>query len=122
MRVDCSYNSFDSHGLLDQLATIHYPYARLPSALPDREQETTNSESQLMGKLPFVPRIFWTVLVVVAVLVVGSFVVLGRFTDYERTTTDVVGSAISGVIFSYLVHLWLLPGDSGPDEDSDAMA
>lgn len=71
-----------------------------------------------MGKLPFVPHIFWPVLVVVAVLIVVAFVLFTRFAEYEKTTTDIVGSTISGVIFSYLVHLWLLPGD-GPDEDSD---
>lgn len=75
-----------------------------------------------MGKLPFIPRLFWTVLVIVAVLIVGTFVVLGRFTEYERTTTDMVGSSISGIIFSYLVHLWMIPGDPGSDEDSDAPA
>lgn len=75
-----------------------------------------------MGKLPFVPRIFWPVIVVVAVLIVAAFALFAHFTDYERTTTDMVGSSISGVIFSYLVHLWLLPGDVGPDEDSDEPA
>lgn len=75
-----------------------------------------------MGKLPFVPRIFWTVLIIVAVLIVVTFALFAKYSDYERTTTDVVGSTISGIIFSYLVHLWLLPGDFGHDEDSDAQA
>lgn len=73
-----------------------------------------------MGKLPFIPRIFWTVLLIVAVLIVATFAILPKFTSYERTTTDMVGAAISGLIFSYLVHLWLLPGDADPDEDMDA--
>lgn len=75
-----------------------------------------------MGKLPFVPRIFWAVLLIVAVLIVVTFALFAKFSTYERTTTDMVGSAISGVIFSYLVHLWLLPGDMGHDEDGDTPA
>lgn len=70
-----------------------------------------------MFKLPFVPRIFWTVLAIVATLTVLTFVILVKFTEYERTTTDTVGATISGIIFSYLLHLWLLPGDYPPEED-----
>jgi len=73
----------------------------------------------MMGKLPFVPRIFWSVLVVVATLIAAAFVVLAYCTSYERTTTDMVGSTISGLIFTYLVHLWLLPGDYGTEENQD---
>ncbi|MBI4718253.1 MAG: hypothetical protein HY763_10645 [Planctomycetes bacterium] len=68
-----------------------------------------------MFKLPFVPRIFWTVLAIVAALTVLTFFILVNFTEYKRTTTDTVGATISGIIFSYLVHLWLLPGDYPPE-------
>jgi hypothetical protein len=71
-----------------------------------------------MNRFPFVGRIFWKVLVAVTVAIVLAFVLFERFSDYERTTTDIVGSTISGVLFSYLVHLWLLPGEEPPDEES----
>jgi len=73
-----------------------------------------------VGRLPFVGRIFWKVLVVVAVGIVGAFVGFTYFTDYTRTTTDIVGSTISGILFSYLVHLWLLPGEEPPDQPPNA--
>ena len=76
-----------------------------------------------MRKLPFSAKIFWTVLAVVAVLVVLTFVVLARYTEYERTTTDVVGSTISSILFAYLLHLWLLPADYlHQEEDFDEYA
>lgn len=72
-----------------------------------------------MSKLPFVGPIFWKVFVVVVVLVVVAWFILARFELYERTTTDTVGSAISAVIFSYLVHLWLLPPEYLPGEEEE---
>ena len=73
-----------------------------------------------MSKLPFVARIFWKVLIVVAALVVLTFVILVKFTDYTRTTTDTVGATITGIIFSYLLHLWMLPAEHlHPDEQDD---
>lgn len=71
-----------------------------------------------MNRLPFEGRIFWKVFTAVAVAIVLAFVLFERFSDYERTTTDIVGSTISGILFSYLVHLWLLPGEEPPDEES----
>ena len=65
-------------------------------------------------KLPFVTRIFWKVLAAVAVLVVIAWAVIVKVFDYEITATDYGGSAISGVIFAYLVHLWLLPEEDSP--------
>ncbi len=73
-----------------------------------------------MSKLPFVASIFWKVLVSVAVLIVLTFVVFVKFTDYKRTGTDTGGAAITGLIFSYLVHLWMLPAEElHPDEEYD---
>lgn len=71
-----------------------------------------------MRKLPFSAGIFWTVLVIVAVLAVLTFVLLAKFTEYERTTTDMVGTTISSILFAYLLHLWLLPAEYlHPDEE-----
>ena len=73
-----------------------------------------------MGKLPFVASIFWKVLFVVAFLVVATFYLFIRFTDYERTVTDTVGATLSGLILTYLLHLWMLPAEAlGLDEYSD---
>ncbi len=73
-----------------------------------------------MSKLPFVASIFWKVLLSVAVLIVLAFVVFVKFTEYERTTTDTVGATITGLIFSYLLHLWMLPAEHlHPDEEYD---
>ncbi len=74
-----------------------------------------------MNKLPFVGSIFWKVFAVVVSLVVLTWFILARFELYERTTTDTVGSAISSVIFSYLVHLWLLPPEYMPGEDEESV-
>ena len=65
-------------------------------------------------KLPFVSRIFWKVLVAVAALAVVSWTVIVKVTDYEITPADYGGSTISGLIFAYLVHLWLLPQEEPP--------
>jgi len=73
-----------------------------------------------MGKLPFVARIFWKVFALVAILIVLTFFIFIRFTEYERTVTDTVGATISGLIFVYLVHLWLLPAEYlHPEEETD---
>lgn len=73
-----------------------------------------------MSKLPFVASIFWKVLVSVAVLIVLTFVVFVKFFDYELSITDTGGATITGLIFSYLVHLWMLPAEQlHPDEEYD---
>ena len=74
----------------------------------------------MRGKLPFVGRIFWKVLAIVVILVVLIFAIFIVFTDYELTRTDVVGSLISLLILSYLVHLWLLPGEHAQSYDEPA--
>ena len=67
-------------------------------------------------KLPFVGRIFWKVLVVVAVLVVVGWFLIIRLTSYEITSADYGGSTVSGLILAYLIHLWLLPhGEPSPE-------
>ncbi len=71
----------------------------------------------MLSKLPFVGRIFWKVLIAVAVLVLIAWAVIGRVTDYEMKPADYGGSMISGVIFTYLVHLWLLPEEEPPSSD-----
>lgn len=60
-------------------------------------------------RLPFAKRIFWPVLLVVAILVVVAWLIAVKVFGYVMQPQDYPGSAISGVIFAYLVHLWLLP-------------
>lgn len=69
-------------------------------------------------KLPFVGRIFWKVLVVVAVLAVIAWTVAIKAFGYEMQSQDYGGTVITWIIFSYLVHLWLLPEDM-PDDTPD---
>ena len=71
----------------------------------------------MKGRFPFVGRIFWKVLLVVAVLVVIAWVVVTRVSDYKIKSADYGGSTISGIIFAYLVHLWLLPEEEPPPGD-----
>jgi hypothetical protein len=65
-------------------------------------------------QLPFVHRVFWTTFAVVSVLVITVWALVFLFTDYERTDADAGGTIISTVIFSYLVHLWIIPLDESP--------
>jgi hypothetical protein len=69
----------------------------------------------LNSKLPYVGRIFWKVFAVVAVLVVAAWVLIPRLTSYQITPADYGGSSISAIIFSYLLHLWLLPYEGADD-------
>ena len=71
----------------------------------------------MLSKLPFVGRIFWKVLIAVAVLVVIAWVVVVSVSAYEMKPADYGGSTISGIIFAYLVHLWLLPEEEPPSGD-----
>ena len=77
--------------------------------------------------LPFVGRIFWKILPTIVVLVVAGFWIAVKFFDYEMTNADYGGSTISAIIFSYLLHLWMLPGefhaeDAEPEGDVDLPA
>ena len=69
----------------------------------------------MLGKLPFLGRIFWKVLVIVAVLMVVGWIVTVKAFGYVMQSQDYPGSAISGLIFVYLVHLWLLPEEPPAD-------
>ncbi len=76
----------------------------------------------LNSKLPFVARIFWKVFAVVVVLLVTAWLVIPRVIDYQITAADYVGSSISSIIFSYLVHLWLLPYGEPHEPPKDGSA
>lgn len=65
----------------------------------------------ILSKLPFVWGIFWKVFVGVTVAIVAAFYIFSNFTDYERTSADIPGATMSGLIFCYLLHLWLLPAE-----------
>jgi len=84
-----------------------------------KEPLRSEAMSAANRKIPFVKRIFWKVLFVVAVLIVAAWVLIPRFTTYEITSADYGGSAISGLIFAYLVHLWLLPPETPPSKGED---
>ncbi len=70
----------------------------------------------MRSKLPFVIRIFWKVLAAAVILVAIAWAVIVRVSDYEITAADYGGSAISTMIFAYLVHLWLLPEEDSPPD------
>jgi hypothetical protein len=72
-----------------------------------------------MRKLPFVGRIFFKVLAAVLIFLLAVYGFCRWTGYYEVTTTDIVGASMSGLIFCYLVHLWLLPGEEPPEEDSE---
>ena len=68
-----------------------------------------------MGKLPFVAGLFFKTLAIVVVLVVLTWFLIVRFSEYTMTAADYGGTTISTVLLAYLVHLWLMPG--GPHQD-----
>ena len=70
----------------------------------------------MQRKVPFVGRVFWKVLVVVAVLGTAAWALIVKLIEYRIQPQDYGGSVISGVLLAYLVHLWLLPQeDPRPD-------
>ena len=77
-----------------------------------------------MSKLPFEAGIFVKVLAVVVVLAIVAWVVAKRLFDYgPLQPQDWVGTVITTLLLSYLVHLWLLPmddhhSDGDPPDDS----
>ena len=78
-----------------------------------------------MSKLPFDRAIFWKVFAIVMAILVLTFFVLFRFTSYQLTNADRFGSLLSATIFSYLIHLWLLPpeyDDEDFEDEDDEMA
>jgi len=72
-----------------------------------------------MKKLPFVPGVFFKMLMVVIVLYALIWTVAIWFMDYgELSTADKVGTLISGILAAYLFHLWAIPTDDYPFEES----
>ena len=75
-----------------------------------------------MGRIPFAAGIFWKTLAVVVLAVVITWYLVVKISGYVITPADYGGTTISTILFSYLVHLWLLPSeqlhhdDEGPDE------
>lgn len=75
-----------------------------------------------MGKLPFAAGLFWKTFAVIVVLVILTWWLVARITGYEITPADYGGTTISTILFSYLVHLWMLPSEQlhrdeeGPEE------
>ena len=72
-----------------------------------------------MSKLPFDRTIFWKVFLIVMALVVLTFFILFKFSSYQLTNADRFGSLLSATIFSYLVHLWLLPPEYDDEDYED---
>ncbi|MCH7995519.1 MAG: hypothetical protein IIB57_13890 [Planctomycetes bacterium] len=72
-----------------------------------------------LNKLPFDRAIFWKVFLIVMTLVVLTFYLLFKFSTYQLTNADCFGSLLSATIFSYLVHLWLLPPEYDDEEYED---
>jgi hypothetical protein len=78
-----------------------------------------------MGKLPFAAGLFWKTFFVVAALVVLTWWLVVRFSTYEMTPADYGGTTISTILFTYLIHLWMLPGEQlnpGDEEETDGSA
>jgi len=76
-----------------------------------------------VSKLPLDFGIFWKTLAVVVVMVVLTWWVAIRFEFYDAMTpADYVGTTISTILFSYLIHLWILPASTlrGDHFDSEA--
>lgn len=71
-----------------------------------------------MGKLPFATGLFWKTFAVVVALVVLTWWLVEKFSDYEMTPADYGGTTISTILFTYLIHLWMLPAEQlHPDDD-----
>ncbi|MEK6674432.1 MAG: hypothetical protein AABZ47_02120 [Planctomycetota bacterium] len=67
-----------------------------------------------MSKLPFAPKAFFIVFAIVTTLLLTGFLVAQRLTG-ELALRDIIGASLSALIFTYLVHLWLLPADDSPN-------
>jgi len=76
-----------------------------------------------MSKLPFIPSLFFKTFAVVVVLVIVTWwLVLSVFyPGYNEgkgmSPADYGGTTISTILFTYLVHLWLMPIDDLPDDE-----
>jgi len=73
-----------------------------------------------MSKLPFIPSLFFKTLAVVVVLVIATWALVLKMGWYEKMTpADYGGTTISTILFTYLVHLWLMPIDDYPEDSDD---
>ncbi len=72
-----------------------------------------------MRNIPFIPGLFIKTLVVVAILVVGGWWLILRFSEYEITPADYGGTTISTILLAYLVHLWMMPMDEIFDDEDE---
>lgn len=70
-----------------------------------------------MGKIPFAAGLFWKTFIVIVALVVITWFVVVKISGYAITPADYGGTTISTILFSYLVHLWLLPSEQLNRED-----
>jgi len=70
-----------------------------------------NADMVIMKKLPFIAGLFFKVLFVVVVLVTAAWSLVLWLMDYEVIPADYVGTVITTVLFSYLIHLWIMPTD-----------
>ena len=74
-----------------------------------------------MKKLPFVPGIFFKTLIVVIALFAVIWTVAIKLMDYgELSTADKVGTFITTILATYLFHLWVIPVDDLPFDESDS--
>lgn len=73
-------------------------------------------------RLPFVSGLFWKTLAVVAAAVTVAWTLVFTLTEYEIMPADYGGTIISTLIFSYLVHLWIMPHDDLNPEEPDGGA
>ncbi len=64
-----------------------------------------------MKKIPFIPGMFFKVLFVVVLLVTSAWMLVLWLSDYEVIPADYVGTVITSILFSYLIHLWIIPTD-----------
>ena len=70
-----------------------------------------------MKKLPFYPGIFFKTLLVVVILVTVVWSLYLWLSDYIVTPADYIGTFISTILLTYLVHLWIMPTDHSLFED-----
>lgn len=73
-----------------------------------------------MSKLPFAAGLFWKTFAITVAVVVFTWWLVIRLTGYEITPADYGGTTISTILFSYLVHLWLLPSEQLHSDDESS--
>lgn len=66
--------------------------------------------SKMKENFPFVAPLFLKVLAATLTLVLIGFAIALKVYG-EITRVDIFGSLISAVVFSYMVHLWLMPSE-----------